>query len=141
MGKISFHNEDIVFSLGEKMLYKKWIKEIILSEGKKLGDISYIFCSDAYLLEVNKQYLQHDYYTDIITFDYTEGDVLSGDLFISVERVKEYASENNIAFTFEMQRVVIHGVLHLLGYKDKQKDDEKTMRKMEETALKIFPKK
>ncbi|MEZ4798992.1 MAG: rRNA maturation RNase YbeY [Flavobacteriales bacterium] len=141
MGKISFYTEDITFTLSQKRDFRAWISSIVAAEGKKVGEISYIFCSDDYLLDVNKQYLNHDYYTDIITFDYCEGDVVSGDLFISIPRVKEYALENSIDFKKELQRVVIHGVLHLLGQKDKKKEDAENMRKLEEKALKLFPKK
>lgn len=141
MGKITFYTEDISFTLPQKRDFRAWIESVVRSNNKEVGEISYIFCSDAYLLDVNKQYLNHDYYTDIITFDYCEGQVVSGDLFISIQRVKEYASENSIDFQNELQRVVIHGVLHLLGHKDKKKEDAANMRKLEENAMKIFPKK
>lgn len=141
MGKISFYTEDIAFTLPQKRDFRAWISSTVAAEGKTVGEISYIFCSDEYLLDVNKQYLDHDYYTDIITFDYCEGDVVSGDLFISVPRVQEYALENSIDFKKELQRVVIHGVLHLLGQKDKKKEDAENMRKLEEKALNLFPQK
>ena len=141
MGKISFNSEDVGFKMPQKSIYKAWIEAVAHSHGKKVGEISYIFCSDDYLLEMNKQYLQHDYYTDIITFDYTEGETISGDLFISVDRVNDNASELGISAETEMQRVVIHGVLHLCGFKDKDFEAEQNMRKMEENALKIFSKK
>jgi len=103
--------------------------------------LTYVFCSDEYLLEMNKTYLQHDYYTDIITFDYSEENNISGDLFISVDRVKDNALKIGVSLQNEMQRVVIHGVLHLCGFKDKEKTDVEIMRKMEEKALLLFPQK
>jgi rRNA maturation RNase YbeY len=139
MARISFHNEDIAFVLPQKRLYKQWIEQTALSHGKTIGELTYLFCSDEYLLEMNKTYLQHDYYTDIITFDYSEENKISGDLFISVERVKDNALKIGVSLQNEMQRVVIHGVLHLCGFKDKEKTDVQIMRKMEEKALLLFP--
>jgi rRNA maturation RNase YbeY len=141
MARISFHNEDIAFVLPQKRLYKQWIEQTVLSHGKTVGGLTYVFCSDEYLLEMNKTYLQHDYYTDIITFDYSEENNISGDLFISVERVKDNALKIGVSLQNEMQRVVIHGVLHLCGFKDKEKLDVEIMRKMEEKALLFFPQK
>ncbi|MFO0359246.1 MAG: rRNA maturation RNase YbeY [Flavobacteriales bacterium] len=139
MARISFHNEDIAFVLPQKRLYKQWIEQTVLSHGKTVGGLTYVFCSDEYLLEMNKTYLQHDYYTDIITFDYSEENNISGDLFISVDRVKDNALKIGVSLQNEMQRVVIHGVLHLCGFKDKEKTDVEIMRKMEEKALLLFP--
>jgi len=141
MARISFHNEDIAFVLPQKRLYKQWIEQTVLSHGKTVGELTYVFCSDEYLLEMNKTYLQHDYYTDIITFDYSEENNISGDLFISVDRVKDNALKIGVSLQNEMQRVVIHGVLHLCGFKDKEKTDVEIMRKMEEKALLLFPQK
>jgi rRNA maturation RNase YbeY len=141
MARISFHNEDIAFVLPQKRLHKQWIEQIVLSHGKTVGELTYVFCSDEYLLEMNKTYLQHDYYTDIITFDYSQGAEISGDLFISLPRVKENASKIGVPLQNELQRVVIHGVLHLCGFKDKKKKDVELMRKMEEKALLAFPQK
>lgn len=141
MARISFHNEDIAFVLPQKRLYKQWIEQTVLSHGKTVGELTYVFCSDEYLLEMNKTYLQHDYYTDIITFDYSEENNISGDLFISVDRVKDNALKIGVSLQNEMQRVVIHGVLHLCGFKDKEKMDVEIMRKMEEKALLFFPQK
>lgn len=115
-----------------------WIKTTIISEEKIAGDISFIFCSDAYLLEVNKQYLDHDYFTDIITFDYVEGGIISGDIFISCDRVKENAVEFKTGFDNELSRIIIHGVLHLLGYKDKNKKDKLLMTEKEDFYLKVL---
>ena len=117
---------------------KKWLSAIILSGGKKMGDISIILCSDDYLLDVNNKYLDHNYYTDIITFDYTEKDVVGGDLFISYDRVKENAKQEGVLIQQELRRVMVHGVLHLLGLKDKTKKEAKTMRAAEDVALKMF---
>ena len=101
---------------------------MVQSKNKKIGDVNYIFCDDAYLLEINQQYLQHDTYTDIITFDYCEGDVLNGDIFISVERVRENAQQYKVTFQEELVRVMAHGILHLCGYKDKKKAEAEEMR-------------
>ena len=115
-----------------------WISKVCLSENHQLGDISIIFCSDEYLLDMNRTHLDHDYYTDIITFDYTDNQIVSGDLFISVDRVRENASDFNVSFQHELHRVMIHGVLHLCGYKDKSDDEEKLMRSKENNALSMI---
>lgn len=115
-----------------------WISKVCLSENHQLGDISLIFCSDEYLLEMNRTHLDHDYYTDIITFDYTYNQIVSGDLFISVDRVRENASDFNVSFEHELHRVMIHGVLHLCGYKDKSEEEEKLMRSKENNALSLI---
>ena len=117
---------------------EKWYSLVCEKEEKELGDISLIFCSDEYLLDVNRKYLDHDYYTDIITFDYTEEDVVGGDLFISVDRVRENASDLGLSFEEELKRVMIHGVLHLCGYKDKTEEDEILMRKKEDESILLF---
>ena len=111
------------------------IESIILAEKKMPGDISLIFCSDEYLLNINKQYLNHNYYTDIITFDYCENLVISGDLFISVDRVRENAGTYNVAFKNELFRVIFHGILHLLGYNDKTQEEKAEIRQKEEFYL------
>ncbi len=118
--------------------YEQWLSEVTRLENKKLGDVTLIFCSDEYLLNINQTYLDHDYYTDIITFDYTEGDFVSGDLYISVDRVSENAEINNVSFLNELNRVVVHGVLHLCGYKDKSDEEEKQMRRKEDDALNLL---
>jgi probable rRNA maturation factor len=115
-----------------------WISKVCSSENHEFGDISLIFCSDDYLLDMNRTHLDHDYYTDIITFDYTENQIVSGDLFISVDRVRENASDFNVSFQHELHRVIIHGVLHLCGYKDKSNDEEKLMRTKENNALSMI---
>lgn len=132
---ISFNFIEIKDNLKQKNKLKSWIKSIVEKEGMKAGDISYIFCSDDYLLEINKTYLQHDYYTDIITFDYNAENKIAGDLFISIDRVRENAEELNQSFEDELHRVIIHGVLHLLGYKDKTEKEEKLMRRKEQECL------
>lgn len=132
---ISFENEDVELKLKNKLILKKWIKQVAESYGFKTGDLTYIFCSDDRILEVNRQYLQHDYYTDIITFDYDEDGVVSGDMFISVDTVRTNAEQYAPSFDDEIHRVIIHGVLHLCGLKDKAPDDEKKMRAAEEKAL------
>jgi len=134
---ISF-NYECDFSLDNEDVYAAWISNVIQSENKNIGEISYIFCNDEYLLEINKQYLNHDYYTDIISFDYTESDVISGDIFVSIDRVKENAQDFGVSFDNELKRVVIHGVLHFCGFKDKSKEEEVTMRFKEEEKINMF---
>ncbi len=107
------------------------IKHIIKEEGKKEGKINFIFCSDNYLLEINKEYLQHDYYTDIISFDYCKGNLISGDIFISLQRVQDNAKKENTSFENELQRVIYHGILHFCGYKDKKEEEKQMMRAKE----------
>jgi rRNA maturation RNase YbeY len=111
--------------------FQSWVTFVVTNEKKDLGLISYVFSSDAYLLEINKQYLKHDYFTDIITFDYTEDTIVSGDLFISYERIKDHSIEYGVDLFEEFLRVCVHGVLHLLGYKDKLPADEQLMREKE----------
>lgn len=136
---ISFHvSEELKFHVKQKRLIKSWIKSIIEHKSKKLGDINYIFQTDDKLLELNNSALQHNYYTDIITFDYCENNTISGDLFISIDRVKENALNFAVPFEEEFLRVLIHGVLHLLGYGDKSKKDELVMREEENKAIEIF---
>jgi rRNA maturation RNase YbeY len=135
---IYFSTENIAFDLKNKLKVKKWISDIIKAQNKKVGDISYLFCDDAYLIEVNRTYLDHDTYTDIITFDYVEGDLISGDIMISVERVKENAQLFNTSFDQELHRVIIHGILHLLGQGDKTDKQAAQMRKKEEAALALW---
>jgi rRNA maturation RNase YbeY len=115
-----------------------WYTKVSLQEDKDLGDVTIIFCSDDYLLEVNREHLDHDYYTDIITFDYSDFPIVSGDLFISVDRVKENATDFNVSFEHELHRVIIHGVLHLCCYFDKTNEDELLMRSKENQALSLI---
>lgn len=114
----------------------EWIKRVAASYGKRIGDIAYIFCSDEKILEVNRQYLQHDYYTDIITFDYCEGDRLSGDLFISLETVESNSVEFHTTYQEELHRTIIHGILHLCGINDKGPGEREVMERAENEALK-----
>lgn len=115
-----------------------WFGEICHTEGKLLGDVSVVFCSDTYLLELNKRHLQHDFFTDIITFDYSEGDRVAGDLFVSVDRVYENADAYNVSRETELNRVSVHGILHLLGYKDKTPQEVAVMREKENEALALL---
>lgn len=126
------------YPLKSRTKIKQWIKQVIEAKGKKTGNITYIFCDDEYLLEMNKQYLQHDYYTDVITFDYVENDLISGDIFISTDRVRENALAFGSSETEELHRVIIHGVLHLLGLKDKSEKEASQMRQAENEALKLL---
>lgn len=134
---VSFYNQDTPFAFKYKRLTSKWLKEVATSEAKKLGPVSVIFCSDKYLLDINIKYLGHDYYTDIITFDYCEGDVLSGDLFISVDSVRENASFYGVEFDTELNRVIVHGLLHLIGYDDHSEEDIAMMRSKENYYLSL----
>ena len=125
-------------SLKKRTILKQWITTIVENNKKEVGEISYIFCSDEQLLEINKEFLNHDYYTDVITFDYSEADVISGDLFISIERIKDNAKTLKTSYQEELHRVIIHGVLHLLGYKDKTEVESENMRKLEDECLLIL---
>ena len=115
-----------------------WFGKICHTEGKLLGDVSVVFCSDTYLLELNKRHLQHDFFTDIITFDYSEGDRVAGDLFVSVDRVYENADAYNVSRETELNRVSVHGILHLLGYNDKPPQEVTVMREKENEALALL---
>ncbi len=134
---ISFNYEND-FELNNEEQFSNWISSVIVSEDKKEGEINYIFCDDEYLLGLNKQYLNHDTLTDIISFDYSVGKELHGDIFISTERVLENAAEFKVTFEEELKRVMVHGVLHYCGYKDKSDEDEKLMRSKEDEKIKMF---
>jgi len=125
------------FQLRHKAVLKSWIKEVVGKEGKKMKDLSFIFCDDMELLNKNSKYLNHDTLTDILTFDYSENNNISGDIYISIDRVKENAKTYKVTFENELDRVMIHGVLHLLGYKDKSKKDQKAMREKEDFYLSL----
>ncbi|MFC0428285.1 rRNA maturation RNase YbeY [Chryseobacterium scophthalmum] len=127
---IQFFYENLPESVNTE--YTIWLKDIILSEGKKLGEINYIFCDDEYLLKVNQDYLQHDYYTDIITFDYVKGKTISGEIFVSLQRISDNASTLSKNYEEELRRVLAHGILHLCGYKDKTEEEEQLMRNKED---------
>lgn len=136
MAAIHFFQEDISFPLKNKIKLKNWIKSTINSEGKKVGELNFIFCSDNYLLEINQQYLKHDTFTDIITFDNSEKqNIISGDIFISYERVEENAGKFSTSITDELHRIIIHGTLHLIGFKDKSKADKELMTMKEDEHL------
>ena len=135
---IHFNESDIPCRVKRRLAVKSWLKQIIESRNKSVGEISIVMCSDKLLLETNQKYLNHDYYTDIITFDYTEEDQISGDLMISYERVKENAKKENVAVQEELRRVMVHGVLHLLGFKDKSEREAAEMRTQEDAALDLF---
>ncbi|MDQ1098201.1 MULTISPECIES: rRNA maturation RNase YbeY [Chryseobacterium] len=115
--------------------YIQWLESIIISEGKKPGEINYIFCDDEYLLKINQDYLQHDYYTDIITFDYVKGKTINGEIFVSLQRISDNASTLSRDYEEELRRVLAHGILHLSGYKDKTEEEEKLMRSKEDFYL------
>ena len=135
---IFFTNDDIDLCIDNDDLIKKWIAEIIARHGMKLGKINYLFCSDQKVYEYNVRFLKHDTYTDIITFDFVEGNLISGDIIISVDRVGENASLYSSSFEDELHRVIIHGVLHLLGFKDKNSEDAIIMRSKENESLQIL---
>ena len=134
---ISF-NYETAFELPNEDQISTWISAVIQSENKKEGDINYIFCNDEYLLNLNEQYLDHDTLTDIISFDYSVGNELHGDIFISIERVQENAQDFKVTFQEELKRVLVHGVLHYCGYKDKSQQDEQLMRNKEDEKIKMF---
>lgn len=136
---ITFYAEDIELPAIKEQPVRAWIKAVAEGYGKKTGAISYIFCSDEKILEVNRQYLQHDYYTDIITFDYTEGNKISGDLFISLDTVRTNAETFHTAYTEELHRAIIHGILHLCGINDKGPGEREIMEENENRALAILP--
>ena len=135
--EINYFYEDIKeFSLPSKI--NEWIKQTIENENKETAEINVIFCSDKYLLKMNKKHLKHDYFTDIITFDYCQGNLVSGDLFVSVDRVEENANKYDTDFTNELSRVIIHGVLHLIGYNDKTEKEQTIMTEKENYYLNRF---
>lgn len=134
---IRFFNEDVPYKLLQKRVISQWLKKQAQQEGYSVGDLNYIFCSDEHVLQVNRDYLQHDYYTDIITFDQSEEeDLIEGDIFISVDRVTDNASQLAISAEQEMRRVLAHGMLHLCGYGDKTAEEEANMRLKEDEWLK-----
>lgn len=135
---VAFTINDVHLTLRERLRLRRWISTVVQQSGKRVGEISYVFCSDESLLAYNLQFLNHDTYTDIITFDYVSGDVISGDILISVERVRENAASLDVPFEQELRRVMIHGVLHLLGQDDKSEAESKEMRAKEEAALALW---
>ena len=137
MGKVTFFEEGIRFRPPDVAGLRKWILSVFSAEGKEAGEINYIFCDDAYLLEINQTYLHHDTLTDIITFDMTEeGETnISADIFVSVERVQDNARQLDLHFERELHRVMVHGILHLVGYGDKTEEEELMMRQKEDEFL------
>jgi rRNA maturation RNase YbeY len=135
---IQFCTEDITFSLKEKLKHKAWLNEVAKQERKKILELTYVFCSDEYLLQINQEYLNHDTLTDIVTFDNSEDSKkIEGDIFISIERVKENGDKLGTSET-ELERVMVHGLLHLLGYKDKKKEDKALMTEKEDFYIKQY---
>jgi len=134
---ISF-NYETDYELSDETAISDWLSQVILSESKKEGDINYIFCDDEYLHKINLQYLNHDTLTDIISFDDCVGNLLNGDIFISVERVADNAKDFEVTFDEELKRVLVHGILHFAGYKDKSQEDELKMRQKEEEKIAMF---
>ncbi len=132
---IQYISENVDLPVLQKQKTNRWIKETAARYGKKTGEIAYVFCTDERILELNKQYLQHDYYTDIITFDYSEGNIISGDIFISVDTVKTNAEEFGVTFEQELNRIVIHGILHLCGQDDKTPELRLEMTRKENLAI------
>lgn len=134
---VKFFTEDVKFEFKQKLQTRRWLRFVAGSEAKVLGDVNIIFCSDNYLLDINIKYLGHDYFTDIITFDYCEGRTLSGDLFVSVDSVAENAEFYGAQFADELNRVMVHGLLHLIGYDDHTLDEQKQMREKENYYLSL----
>ncbi len=138
---INFFTEDIKFELSQKLKRKKWLKRLAETEGFQIQELNYIFCSDEYLYQVNMEYLNHDDYTDIITFDNSEQEkLIEGDIFISIDRVRENAEKHQQTEERELSRVISHGIFHLVGYKDKSDSEAKQMRSKEEFAIDLFEK-
>ncbi len=138
---IHFFSEDTKFELSQKLKRKNWLKKIAETEGFKIQELNYIFCSDEYLYQINVDYLDHDDYTDIITFDNSEEEkAIEGDIFISIDRVKENAVKHQQTEERELSRVISHGIFHLVGYKDKSDSEAKQMRAKEEFAIDLFEK-
>lgn len=138
---IHFFTEETPFQLKQKLNRKKWLKEIAKGENYSINELNYIFCTDEYLYEINVEYLNHDTYTDIITFDNSEiENEIEADIFISVDRVKENASKLNVPIEDELSRVISHGLFHLMGYKDKKKAEAELMRSKEEFAINLYKK-
>lgn len=134
---VSYFAEDVKMPAIKKRETTDWIRRVASGYGKRCGDIAYIFCSDEKILDVNRTYLQHDYYTDVITFDYTEGDKISGDIFISVDTVRSNAEQFGTDYDEELHRIIIHGVLHLCGINDKGAGEREEMTRHENEALKL----
>ena len=135
---INFHSEEIPFDLEQKNLHKRWLKRVLGTYGKKPGTLQFVFTSNAYLLRMNTEYLNHKHYTDVITFDYTEGNIVSGDVFISTEQVNINADFYRVKKDEELRRVMVHGVLHLVGFNDASEEERLVMREKENEALHLW---
>lgn len=131
-------NYETEFTLDNEQVFAEWLSAVIVSESKNEGEINYIFCDDEYLHKINVEYLNHDTLTDIISFDYTVGNELNGDIFVSVERVADNAKDFNVSFEEELKRVLAHGILHYCGYKDKSEADAELMRSKEDEKIVMF---
>lgn len=136
MPMITYQCEDISFDFKHKAVNNRWIRSVCSQESRRLGDVAFVFCSDSYILDINERYLGHDYYTDVITFDYCEGDIVSGDLIISIDSVRDNAAHFGTSFDNELDRVMVHGILHLIGYDDHSDEDIKQMRSKEDFYIK-----
>ena len=135
---IYFFTEEVNFKLDYKSKYKNWIKSLAVNENRSIGSINIIFCNDDKILKINKEYLNHNYFTDVITFDNCIGNKLNGEIFISIDTVNKNAKKFNCLFENELNRVIVHGILHLVGYSDHSKADKQVMRNLENVYLKIF---
>lgn len=135
---VFFHSEIPDFSLEKQHLFQKWIETILSEYNKQAGNLNIIFTSNDYLLEINRKYLNHDYYTDVISFDDSEGNVIAGDIFVSIDQVKINSKFHNVGFINELCRVMIHGVLHLVGFDDADEAQQQDMRKLEDHALNVL---
>lgn len=139
MQKVQFYSLDRNTALKDRTRFKLFIEKLFITENKKLGNLSYIFCSDEHLLTINKDFLKHDFYTDVITFDLSRSKMeIEGEVYISIDRVKDNAKQLGVSFKEELHRVVFHGALHLCGYKDKRKTDQQLMRKAENKYLQLY---
>jgi rRNA maturation RNase YbeY len=134
---IDFNYQNDFVPINE-LAYSKWLEQVALSESRTIGELSYVFCSDAYLLDINQQFLDHDTYTDIVTFDYCENGLLNGEVYISTDRVADNASEYSVSLLDELHRVIVHGLLHLMGYGDKTEEDALVMRERELEKMNMF---
>ena len=135
---ISYHLEGVEKPKICTRRTSKWVKDVAEKHGKIVGEIAYIFCSDEYIIDVNRKFLNHDYYTDVITFDYSEGKKISGDIFISLDTVRTNAEAFNQDYYNELERIIIHGILHLCGFKDKEPNDKEEMTFQEDEAIKLL---
>lgn len=136
--KLSYHYEEVTYRLPDESQTSQWLLALAQGSGAVILAVSYIFCSDEYLLQINKEYLDHDYYTDIITFPYKQGKLIESDIFVSIDRVADNALEQQVTFDQELLRVMAHGILHLVGHKDKTEEDATNMRRAEDEAIALY---